>query len=115
MTCSGGLFIFCFDKDLFLDLDLARLALLSISVSFPLLIINAYIYIKFSDIETETDQDIYFHAPVFYGSLLSFPVVYIPIITSFFWEINLKIAIAMIMGLQLLTFIAALIRKKLNK
>jgi hypothetical protein len=91
----GFLFLFIFKRDVFLSLDFFRLTTLAISITVPILIVNGIIVlISLINDNKEFQDDNAFHraiaSTIYIGSALTIPVIYIPIIIGYFFNLTLR-------------------------
>ncbi len=117
-VCSSILFIFIFNKDLFFDAELIKLLLLGLSFSLPIWLFNSFL-VGFILRTTNADFEELTKGVGSLGSLFSLPIIYIPILIRFFWEISLKtgviIALCIQLGIAIVIFLADFILSKKAK
>ena len=103
---SGFLFIFIFERELFLTLDKWLLYFLAPSITLPLLIYNIGILIinttKDGSEREENKLHRIFTGSVFFANLITSIIFYIAILLGYFFNIQTKMAVAIIVILEIL-------------
>lgn len=91
VTISPGiLFLFIYYKQSFVELETFKVTLLAFSINSPFWIINTSLYSLWEGaIEGNSKNNSHFMASLA-GSFWTIPVVYIPILLKFFWNLDLK-------------------------
>lgn len=98
VTLSPGiLFLFIYLKESFVELETFKVILLGFAITSPFWIINTTLYLLWEGaIEGNSKNNSHFIASLA-GSFWTIPVVYIPILLKFFWNLDLKeVALVMI-------------------
>jgi hypothetical protein len=113
---SGALFIFLFNKNLFLSIDLARLIILSLSITGPLWIINSMTIIFFDLLVDEGDEAGADDLQVLgiLGSVMCFPVIYVPILVKFFFEVSLETGVIIALVIEFIIVVLAFVEHKIE-
>ncbi len=108
--CAGILFIFIYSKDLFEKTDAIKLILLSMSLTIPTWIINSSIVVFFDESKHE---DVNFSLQIFglIGSIISLPVLYIPILTKLFINISLQTGVIIGTSIEVIIILFLLFNK----
>jgi len=117
-VCSSFLLIFLFEYPLFEKMDWIKLLLLSVSITLPVIFINSLMvgHISSSDSDNKLKPEGHFAV----GSLITFPVIYIPIFIKFFWAINIRTGAIIGLSIEIAIIISSIIYlyflyKKRNK
>lgn len=109
LLLSGILFLFIFNRPLFLSLDLFRLSMLGVSITAPVLALNTILVQSSFDFNRDDVSEDQFHrllgSAAFLGTLLSFFVLYVPILLGYFFDLSIKCGIAFVLITQVLMMI----------
>ncbi|MBS9525938.1 hypothetical protein KI659_18095 [Litoribacter alkaliphilus] len=100
---SGVLFIFIYYQQLFYDLDTVKLLLIAFSIGSPIWLVNAFLMSHFNYVDLAAAGGV--HLGAIMGAVVSIPIIYIPIIIGFYFDISGEWGIGSIMGLQLIMFL----------
>ena len=113
---SGFLFLLIFNRALFLTLDLFRLSVISIALASPILVLNSILtHLATAPNRSTISEDIfhkYMGLSTFIASLISFGIIYIPIMLGYFFSLSLKTGVILILAFQVSAAIILLIRIK---
>ena len=107
---SGVLFIFSFVNELFFQLCIFQLILLSIVGTAPIVVINILlfsIYLIDEDNQEWDDEVILmkFNGAALFGSLFTFPVIYLPIIINLFFSTSFKFGILIAVVIEVIVWL----------
>jgi hypothetical protein len=115
VTVSPGvLFLFIYTRDVFFEIDSFKLILLSFGISSPFWIINTFPYFFWEGVGSTNKPNNALIACLA-GSLWSIPVVYFPIIASFFWKASFETIAIMMFVLEVMTLIIIFVKEMRRK
>lgn len=100
----GSLFLFLFNRELFMDVDSFKLILLSLAITLPFFVINTLIYLIWEGGLGESNESDGFQIGVLSGSIITVPVVYLPLLWKLFFVLEWKCAVLVMAGLEILLF-----------
>mgnify|MGYP001190419250 CR=1 FL=1 len=115
--CAGILFVFVYSKELFVQTDTLKLLLLSFAITTPFWILNSFITSLF-DNRDEPNVEENFQLYGLFGSILTIPVIYTPIVIKIFKDISLQVGILSAVSMELLIIIILIfseLKSKKNK
>lgn len=101
----GALLLFVYSRELFLSVDSFKLSLLSFGITSPFWIINTIPYFFWEDAGNNKGKSDSPLIACLAGGLWTVPVVYSPIISSLFWQLNVRNAILMMLVVEFVIFI----------
>lgn len=117
---SGVLFIFTFDNQLFFKLNILQLILLSIGGTFPFVILNS-LYIMLFSIEDDSTGvwddgqiTLKFSGALLFGSLLSLPILYLPILIYNIHPYSFKYGLWTSVILEFIIWVKLILKKKMS-
>ncbi|MBN7802628.1 hypothetical protein J0A67_17260 [Algoriphagus aestuariicola] len=102
---AGALFLFVYSRELFLSVDSFKLCLLSFGITSPFWIVNTIPHFFW---EGAGNADAKIDSPLIAclsGCIWTVPVVYSPIISSLFWQLNFRNALLMMLAVGLVVFV----------
>lgn len=104
----GALFLFLFKQEIFLQLDSFKLILLSIGITLPFFIFNTLLYVIWEGGLGESTQSNGFQIGVLSGSMITIPVVYIPLFLNLFLNLGGRTILISMLGIEVLIIIGAI-------
>ncbi len=104
----GSLFIYIYNKNFFLQADFLKLILLSSSITIPILFVNIIFALQTFP---NKDKDLTFSYYLIMGSSFTFTIIFISILTGFFFKFTIQIGVLIVIGVQILWFLLFIIDK----
>lgn len=112
MLSSGFLFIFLFERNLFLNTGNLKLILLGLAITAPIWLINSAITFEFESLDRKSNE--HYHLAAIIGSIISIVTIYFPILLGLFFAITIRIAVGIILILEVIYLIGWLLQRKKN-
>jgi len=103
----GILFVFSFNRELFLKLDLIKLILLGVAITTPIWLLNSFIMSIMSKEAISENENLQLTGIV--GSIISIPILYLPILINFFFNITSRTGVIILLSIQLCIIIFSII------